>query len=93
MPHKEKIKGTLVYDGSSRPSTATTNSLLSSDINNKGGDDAEIVLAKPDVPFSANSIPPKAEESKKAEEEQNGSNPDNNVIGFRPLFWGYPFNL
>ena len=44
-------KGTLIYDGSSRPSTVTTDSLLSSDINGKGGDDAEIVLAKLNVPF------------------------------------------
>lgn len=56
MPHKPKIKGTLVFDGSSRPSTVTTDSLLSSDTNNKGGDDAEIVLAKPSVPFSKISL-------------------------------------
>lgn len=69
MPHKEKIKGTLIYDGSSRPSTATTNSLLSSDTNNKGGDDAEIVLAKSNVPLSDNSISQKPQESKTKEVE------------------------
>ncbi|WP_455768204.1 hypothetical protein [Phascolarctobacterium succinatutens] len=65
MPHKAKIKGTLVYDGSSRPSTATTDSLLSSDINGKGGDDAEIVLAKPNVPLSTQSVAQPAENVKK----------------------------
>lgn len=65
MPHKAKIKGTLVYDGSSRPSTATTDSLLSSDINGKGGDDAEIVLAKPNVPLSTQSVSQPAENVKK----------------------------
>lgn len=65
MPHKAKIKGTLVYDDSSRPSTATTDSLLSSDINGKGGDDAEIVLAKPNVPLSTQSVAQPAENVKK----------------------------
>jgi N12 class adenine-specific DNA methylase len=50
MPHNEKIKGTLIYDGSTRPSTATTNGLLSTDTNNEGGDGAAIVLAKSNVP-------------------------------------------
>lgn len=67
MPHKPKIKGTLVYDGSSRPSTVTTDSLLSSDTNNKGGDDAEIVLAKPNVPFSKSSLAQTDEVVKKSE--------------------------
>ena len=64
MPHKAKIKGTLIYDGSSRPSTATTDSLLSSDINGKGGDDAEIVLAKSNVPLSTQSVAQPAENVK-----------------------------
>lgn len=65
MPHKAKIKGTLIYDGSSRPSTATTDSLLSSDINGKGGDDVEIVLAKSNVPLSTKRIAQVAETVKK----------------------------
>ena len=55
----------MIYDGSSRPSTATTDSLLSSDINGKGGDDAEIVLAKPNVPLSTQSVAQPAENVKK----------------------------
>lgn len=65
MPHKAKIKGTLIYDGSSRPSTATTDSLLSSDINGKGGDDVEIVLAKSNVPLSTKRVAQPAENVKK----------------------------
>ena len=64
MPHKVKIKGTLIYDGSSRPSTATTDSLLSSDINGKGGDDVEIVLAKSNVPLSTKRVAQPAENVK-----------------------------
>lgn len=65
MPHNAKIKGTLIYDGSSRPSTVTTDSLLSSDINGKGGDDAEIVLAKSNVPLSTTSVAQEQENVKK----------------------------
>lgn len=79
MPHKEKIKGTLIYDGSSRPSTATTNSLLSSDTNNKGGDDAEIVLAKSNVPLSDNSISQKPQESKTQEPISDKEKPQDAV--------------
>ncbi len=64
MPHKAKIKGTLIYDGSSRPSTVTTDSLLSSDTNGKGGADAEIVLAKPNVPLSTTSVAQQTENVK-----------------------------
>lgn len=46
----ESKSGTSTYDGSTRPSTATTNGLLSTDTNNEGGDGAAIVRAKSDVP-------------------------------------------
>lgn len=55
----------MIYDGFSRPSTATTDSLLSSDINGKGGDDVEIVLAKSNVPLSTKRIAQPAENVKK----------------------------
>ena len=55
----------MIYDGSCRPSTATTDSLLSSDINGKGGDDVEIVLAKSNVPLSTKRIAQPAETVKK----------------------------
>lgn len=80
MPHKAKIKGTLVYDGSSRPSTATTDSLLSSDINGKGGDDAEIVLAKPNVPLSTQSVAQPAENVKKINLPK-GTTVDVSIVG------------
>ena len=80
MPHKAKIKGTLVYDGSSRPSTATTDSLLSSDINGKGGDDAEIVLAKPNVPLSTQSVSQPAENVKKLNLPK-GTTADVSIVG------------
>lgn len=80
MPHKAKIKGTLVYDGSSRPSTATTDSLLSSDTNGKGGDDAEIVLAKPNVPLSTQSIAQPAENVKKLNLPK-GTTVDVSIVG------------
>lgn len=80
MPHKAKIKGTLVYDGSSRPSTATTDSLLSSDTNGKGGDDAEIVLAKPNVPLSTQSVAQPAENVKKINLPK-GTTVDVSIVG------------
>lgn len=80
MPHKAKIKGTLVYDGSSRPSTATTDSLLSSDTNGKGGDDAEIVLAKPNVPLSTQSVAQPAENVKKINLPK-GTTADVSIVG------------
>lgn len=80
MPHKAKIKGTLVYDGSSRPSTATTDSLLSSDTNGKGGDDAEIVLAKPNVPLSTQSVAQPAENVKKLNLPK-GTTVDVSIVG------------
>lgn len=80
MPHKAKINGTLVYDGSSRPSTATTDSLLSSDTNGKGGDDAEIVLAKPNVPLSTQSVAQPAENVKKLNLPK-GTTVDVSIVG------------
>ena len=64
MPHKEKIKGTLIYDGSTRPSTATTNGSLSADTNNEGGDGAAIVLAKSNVPFGTSIVAQTPDNSK-----------------------------
>ena len=40
MPHNSKIKGTLVYNGSATPSTATANSELLPDNGHKGGADS-----------------------------------------------------
>lgn len=54
MPHNEKIKGTLIYDGSARPSAATTNGSLSVDSNNKGGVTSTIVHANKSVPIMEN---------------------------------------
>lgn len=64
MPHKEKLKGTLIYDGSTRPSTATTNGSLSADTNNEGGDGAAIVLAKSNVPFGTSIVAQTPDNSK-----------------------------
>lgn len=47
---------TLLYDGSARPSTATTNGLLSTEISNKGGADSAIVPAKADVQFTGRPV-------------------------------------
>lgn len=37
MPHKIKIKGTLLFDGSANPSADTANGTLLADTNNNGG--------------------------------------------------------
>lgn len=37
MPHRAKIKGTLLFDGSANPSTATTDGTLLDNANKKGG--------------------------------------------------------
>ena len=78
MPHKEKIKETLIYDGSTRPSTATTNGSLSADTNNEGGDGAAIVLAKSNVPFGTSIVSQNNSESQSLEEQQVANKaPDN----------------
>lgn len=51
-----KQKGTLIYDGSARPSTVSTNGPLSTETGNKGGAGSAIVLAKSNVPFVDNII-------------------------------------
>ena len=37
MPHRAKIKGTLLYDGSANPSISTTSDTLLAEADNKGG--------------------------------------------------------
>lgn len=49
-PHGDKIKGTLVYDGSADPSADSTYSTLSPANNDKGGDGAGTAHTKTSVP-------------------------------------------
>lgn len=63
MPHKSKIKGTLIFDGSANPSPATTNGALSTETNNKGGVSSAITHVKNNVPSDFN-VPQKKYTSK-----------------------------
>jgi len=53
MPHRAKIKGALLYDGSANPSIATTSDTLLAETDNKGGvSNTANTHGKNNVPFS-----------------------------------------
>lgn len=58
MPHRAKIKGTLLYDGSANPSIATTGDTLLAEADNKGGvSNTANTHGKNNVPSSTSTIP------------------------------------
>lgn len=58
MPHRAKIKGTLLYDGSANPSIATTDDTLLAEADNKGGvSNTANTHGKNNVPSSNSTIP------------------------------------
>ena len=64
MPHRPKINGTLLFDGSANPSAATTDDTLLEEINKNGGvDTSPNTHGKSKVP-SASTISPEESESK-----------------------------
>ena len=65
MPHKAKIKGTLLFDGSANPSAVTTDGTLLEETNKNGGVGASPnTHGKNKIPFSASNIPSEQEKSK-----------------------------
>lgn len=72
MPHKAKIKGTLLYDGSANPSIATTGDTLLAEADNKGGvSNTANTHGKNNVPSSNSTIP---QNQNKGNENPNTSN-------------------
>lgn len=73
MPHRAKIKGTLLYDGSANPSIATTDDTLLAEADNKGGvSNTANTHGKNNVPSSNSTIPQnqdKGNENPKASNE------------------------
>ena len=64
MPHRPKINGTLLFDGSANPSAATTDDTLLEEINKNGGvDTSPNTHGKSKVP-SVSTISPEEAESK-----------------------------
>ena len=64
MPHRPKINGTLLFDGSANPSAATTDDTLLEEINKNGGvDTSPNTHGKSTVP-SVSTISPEEAESK-----------------------------
>jgi hypothetical protein len=60
MPHKDNIKGTLLFDGSANPSAATANGTLLEESNNKGGvTTSPNTHAKSNVPIDSSIPQPK----------------------------------
>lgn len=58
MPHRAKIKGTLLYDGSANPSIATTDDTLLAEADNKGGvSNTANTHGKNNVPSTNSTIP------------------------------------
>lgn len=72
MPHRAKIKGTLLYDGSANPSIATTGDTLLAEADNKGGvSNTANTHGKNNVPSSNSTIP---QNQDKGNENPNTSN-------------------
>jgi hypothetical protein len=72
MPHRAKIKGTLLYDGSANPSIATTGDTLLAEADNKGGvSNTANTHGKNNVPSSTSTIP---QNQDKGNENPNASN-------------------
>lgn len=72
MPHRAKIKGTLLYDGSANPSIATTGDTLLAEADNKGGvSNTANTYGKNNVPSSNSTIP---QNQNKGNENPNASN-------------------
>lgn len=72
MPHRAKIKGTLLYDGSANPSIATTDDTLLAEADNKGGvSNTANTHGKSNVPSSNSTIP---QNQDKGNEKPNTSN-------------------
>lgn len=72
MPHRAKIKGTLLYDGSANPSIATTDDTLLAEADNKGGvSNTANTHGKNNVPSSNSTIP---QNQDKGNENPNASN-------------------
>lgn len=72
MPHRAKIKGTLLYDGSANPSIATTGDTLLAEADNKGGvSNTANTHGKNNVPSSNSTIP---QNQDKGNENPNASN-------------------
>lgn len=72
MPHRAKIKGTLLYDGSANPSIATTGDTLLAEADNKGGvSNTANTHGKNNVPSSNFTIP---QNQDKGNENPNTSN-------------------
>lgn len=72
MPHRAKIKGTLLYDGSANPSIATTGDTLLAEADNKGGvSNTANTHGKNNVPSSNSTIP---QNQNKGNENPNASN-------------------
>ena len=66
MPHRAKIKGTLLYDGSANPSISTTSDTLLAEADNKGGvSNTANTHGKNNVPFSNFTISQNQEKSNK----------------------------
>lgn len=81
MPHRPNIKGTLLYDGSARPSTATTNGTLLASDNSKGGvvTDANGNV-KSNVPSSTIDEQSKKVNGSKTSEKSNAENEGAEVL-------------
>lgn len=65
MPHKAKIKGTMLFDGSANPSAVTTNGTLLEETNKNGGvGTSPNTHGKNKIPSSVSNIPSEQEKSK-----------------------------